>query len=183
MDATLSKKKTGNITTWKIDPVHSEVSFKVKHMMISTVTGHFKEFHASLLTGGDVTTINSLQAEIEVSSLSTNNEDRDNHLKSDDFFNADDYPKIIFKGKSKDGSKLIGQLHIRDIVREVSLDADLSGPALDPYGQTKVGLEIRGEISRKDFGLKWNAVTEAGSVVVGDTVKLIIDAQFIKATS
>ncbi len=170
-------------TRWNIDPVHSEVAFKVKHMMISTVTGHFKNFDARIIANGQDFNFASMEAEIEVDSLSTNNEDRDQHLKPDDFFNAADYPKITFKGKGLEGSKIKGDLKIRDTSKAVRFDVEINGPAVDPYGQTKVGLEIRGEISRKDFGLKWNAVTEAGNVVVADTVKIIIDAQFVRETS
>ncbi len=169
-----------SIQNWAIDPAHSEVAFKVKHMMISTVAGHFSGFNARLATEGDSFKNASLEADIEVDSISTKNEDRDNHLKSDDFFNAAEYPEITFKGNSFDGSKMKGILQIRDVAKEVELEVAITGPVQDPYGQTKAGVEIRGDINRKDFGLKWSAVTEAGNVVVSDTVKLIIDAQFIK---
>lgn len=167
-------------TLWKLDPAHSEVSFKVKHMMISTVTGQFKEFDATLTTEGDTLDNASLEAEIKVDSIDTKNGDRDNHLKSDDFFNAEAFPKITFEGGRRSGDKLEGSLHIRETSRKIPLQAEFNGPVVDPYGQTKAGVEIRGEINRKDFGLKWSAVTEAGNVVVSDTVKIIIDAQFIK---
>jgi polyisoprenoid-binding protein YceI len=167
-------------TIWKIDPVHSEVTFKVKHMMISTITGHFNEFDATLTTDGDSLENASLEAEIEVASIDTKNEERDKHLKSDDFFNADAFPKITFNGSGISGAKMKGSLRIRETAKEIPLEAEISGPAVDPYGQTKAGVEIRGEINRKAFGLNWSAVTEAGNVVVSDTVKLIIDAQFIK---
>jgi polyisoprenoid-binding protein YceI len=167
-------------TIWKIDPVHSEVTFKVKHMMISTITGHFNEFDATLTTDGDSLENASLEAEIEVASIDTKNEERDKHLKSDDFFNADAFPKITFNGSGISGDKMKGTLRIRETVKDIPLEAEISGPAVDPYGQTKAGVEIRGEINRKEFGLNWSAVTEAGNIVVSDTVKLIIDAQFIK---
>lgn len=167
-------------TIWKLDPAHSEVSFKVKHMMISTVTGLFKEFGATLTTEGDTLADASLDAEIMVDSIDTKNEDRDSHLKSDDFFNAAAYPKITFKGKRISRDNMQGSLHIRETTREIPLQAEFNGPVVDPYGQTKAGVEIRGEINRKDFGLMWSAVTEAGNVVVSDTVKIIIDAQFIR---
>jgi polyisoprenoid-binding protein YceI len=167
-------------TIWKIDPVHSEVTFKVKHMMISTITGHFNEFDATLTTDGDSLENASLEAEIEVASIDTKNEERDKHLKSDDFFNADAFPKITFNGSGISGDKMKGTLRIRETVKDIPLEAEISGPAVDPYGQTKAGVEIRGEINRKEFGLNWSAVTEAGNIVVSDTVKLIIDTQFIK---
>lgn len=106
--------------------------------------------------------------------------DRDGHLKSDDFFNAEKYPELTFKSTSFDGSTLIGDLTIRDITKEIELDVDFNGIAVDPYGQTKAGFEIKGNINRKSFNLTWSAVTEAGSIVVSDTIKLVIDLQFIK---
>ncbi len=106
--------------------------------------------------------------------------DRDAHLKSDDFFNAEQYPEISFTSKSFDGDTMVGDLTIRDTTREVSLDVDFNGVAVDPYGQTKAGFEISGKINRKDFGLNWSAVTEAGNIVVSDTVKLLVDIQFVR---
>lgn len=168
------------MTNWVIDPVHSEISFKVKHMMISSVTGYFHGFSATAETKGENTEGLSVDVSIDVDSISTKNKDRDNHLKSDDFFNAEKYPNITFKSKSFDGEKLIGDITIRDITKEIELDVDFNGIAVDPYGQTKAGFELTGQLNRKEFGLKWDAVTEAGSVVVSDKVKLIIDAQMIK---
>lgn len=167
-------------TTWKIDPTHSEVSFKVKHMMISTVTGHFEDFDATAHTEGDDFKNATIDVNIGVDSINTKNKDRDAHLKSDDFFNAGAHPKITFKAKSYNGDKLIGDLTIRDTTKQVTLDVDYNGIAVDPYGQTKAGFEAEGTVNRKDFGLSWNAVTEAGNIVVSDKVKMIIDAQFIK---
>ncbi len=167
-------------TKWNIDTAHSEISFKVKHMMISTVTGQFEDISASVETENDnfINADFSFKAQIE--SINTKNKDRDAHLKSDDFFSAEAYPEITFNSKSFDGSKLIGDLTIRDITKEISLDVDFNGVAVDPYGQTKAGFEITGNLNRKEFNLTWSAVTEAGSIVVGDTIKLIIDLQFIK---
>jgi polyisoprenoid-binding protein YceI len=169
-----------NYTNWTIDNTHSEIAFKVKHMMISTVTGHFEDFDANAKTDGD----NFNNAEIafcaKTSSINTKNNDRDTHLKSADFFNSEKYPEMKFVSKSFTGEQLIGDLTIRDITKEITLDAELNGIAVDPYGQTKAGFEIKGEINRKDFNLTWSAVTEAGSIVVSDKVKLVIDVQFIK---
>jgi len=167
-------------TKWSIDNTHSDVAFKVKHMMISTVTGHFENFEATALTDGDSFENASIEFNAKTDSINTNNKDRDNHLKSDDFFNAEKFPEMKFVSKSFDGEKLVGDLTIRDITKEVTLDAELNGIAVDPYGQTKAGFEISGEINRKEFNLTWSAVTEAGSIVVSDKVKLIIDAQFAK---
>ncbi len=167
-------------TKWAIDPTHSEVGFKVKHMMISTVKGHFEDFNASVESTSEDFSDAKIEVNIDVASINTKNSDRDNHLKSDDFFNAADYPEITFVSKSFNGEKLVGDLTIRDVTKEVILDVDYNGTAVDPYGNTKAGFEISGEVSRKEFGLKWNVVTEAGSIVVSDTVKLVIDAQFVK---
>jgi polyisoprenoid-binding protein YceI len=167
-------------TKWAIDPMHSEFTFKVKHMMISTVSGLFGRFSATAETNGGDFKDAHVKVEVDVNSISTNNTDRDNHLKSDDFFNTEKYPHMTFVSKSFDGEKLTGDLTIRDITKEVTLEAEFNGIAVDPYGQTKAGFELTGEINRKDFGLKWSAVTEAGNVVVSDKVKLIIGAQFVK---
>ncbi|UII23567.1 YceI family protein [Fulvivirga ligni] len=167
-------------TTWAIDPTHSEVSFKVKHMMISTVTGHFESFSGTVETENEQFTDANVEFTIDVDSINTKNADRDGHLKSEDFFAADQHPKISFKSKSFDGSTLVGDLTIRDITKEVALDVDFNGVAVDPYGQTKAGFEVEGKINRKDFGLSWSAVTEAGNIVVSDTVKLVMSVQFIK---
>lgn len=167
-------------TNWLLDPTHSEISFKVKHMMISTVRGHFEDFQATAKTNGDDFNGASLNFSAKTASINTKNKDRDAHLQSDDFFNSEKFPEMTFVSKSFNGDTLVGDLTIRDITKEVTLDAELNGVAVDPYGQTKAGLEIRGEISRKDFNLTWNAVTEAGSVVVSDKVKLVVDVQFVK---
>jgi len=168
-------------TTWNVDTAHSEIGFKVKHMMISTVKGHFEDYTASVETSDDNFSDASFNFNAKIDSVNTKNKDRDIHLKSDDFFSASEYPEMSFISKSFDGEHLTGDLTIRDVTKEVNLDVDFNGIAVDPYGQTKAGFEINGKISRKDFGLTWNAVTEAGSIVVSDTINISIDAQFIKA--
>ncbi|QFZ54454.1 YceI family protein [Oceanihabitans sp. IOP_32] len=167
-------------TNWNVDNSHSEIAFKVKHMMISTVTGHFEDFQATAKTNGDDFNDAIFEFSAKTASINTKNKDRDAHLKSDDFFNSEQYPEMSFTSKSFDGEKLIGDLTIRDITKEVTLEADFNGIAVDPYNQTKAGFEITGEINRKDFNLTWSAVTEAGSIVVSDKVKLVIDIQFTK---
>jgi len=167
-------------TKWAIDPTHSEVGFKVKHMMISTVRGNFNNFEADVYAEKEDFSDAQVTVKISTASISTNNEDRDNHLKSDDFFNAAEYPYITFKSTDYSNGTLKGELSIRDVTKEVELDVDFHGAAVDPYGQHKAGFEISGEINRKDFGLQWSAITEAGNVVVSDKVKLVIDAQFVK---
>ncbi|MCM4166630.1 hypothetical protein KCTC52924_01477 [Arenibacter antarcticus] len=168
-------------TKWNIDTAHSEISFKVKHMMISTVTGHFEDFNATVETESENFVDADFSFTAKTGSINTKNKDRDAHLKSDDFFNAEKFPEMTFKSKSYDGSTLTGDLTIRDVTKEIELNVDFNGIAVDPYGQTKAGFEATGSINRKNFNLTWSAVTEAGSIVVSDTVKLIIDLQFIKA--
>lgn len=167
-------------TVWKVDPAHSEFTFKVKHMMISTMSGEFGKFDITVETNEDDFTDAGIQVEVEVDSIATKNNDRDNHLKSDDFFNAEKYPLITFKSKSFDGETLVGELTIRDVTKQVKLETEFNGIAVDPYGQTKAGFELTGEINRKEFGLKWDAVTEAGKIVVSDKVKLGINVQLVK---
>ncbi len=169
-----------NKTTWSIDQAHSDIAFKVKHMMISTVTGHFQDFTATATTEGDSFQNAHIEFTAKTDSINSKNADRDAHLKGEEFFNAAKYPEIKFVSKSFDGSQLVGDLTIREVTKEVSLDAEVSEVAVDPYGQSKVGIELRGEVNRKDFNLTWSAVTEAGNVVVSDKVKLVLDAQFIK---
>lgn len=149
-------------------------------MMISTVTGHFEDFTATAKTDGTNFNDVSFEFSAKTASINTKNKDRDTHLQSDDFFNSEKFPEMKFTSKSFDGEKLIGDLTIRDVTKEITLNADFNGVAVDPYGQTKAGFEISGEVSRKEFNLTWNAVTEAGSIVVSDKVKLVVDVQFTK---
>lgn len=176
---------TAVATTWGIDTMHSEIQFKVRHMMISTVTGQFNEFEGRLITETEDLEGASIYFSADINSINTNNAQRDAHLKSDDFFNADAYPKLEFISKSftkvSDGKyKLVGDMTIRDNTKTIELDVDYFGQMVDPYGNTKAGFEINGSISRKAFGLKWNAVTEAGGVVVSDDVKLHLNVQLAK---
>lgn len=177
---------TETTTLWNIDASHSEVQFKVKHLVISTVTGSFGSYEAKVETPED-SSFEDARAyfEADINSISTNDEDRDNHLKSDDFFNAEEHPKLKFESTSitKTGNNkynITGNLTIRDVTKVITLKAIHGGTVEDPYGQTKAGFEVTGSINRKEFGLKWSAVTEAGSVVVGDEVRLILNVQFVK---
>jgi polyisoprenoid-binding protein YceI len=170
-------------TKWSIDPTHSEVQFKIKHLVISTVTGQFNEFSGSLES--EDKNFNGANARFEalISSISTNNSDRDAHLKSADFFDADNYPTLKFESREfthlKDNLyKITGDFTIKGITKEISLDAEYGGSMIDFYGNEKAGFEISGKINRKDFGLTWSAVTEAGGVVVSDEVKLQLNVQF-----
>lgn len=167
-------------TIWKIDTTHSEINFKVKHMMISTVTGSFEKFDGKVETENEDFKNAKFSFSAEINSVNTNNKDRDTHLKSDDFFGSEKHPQLTFQSKSFDGEKMVGDLTIKGVTKEITLDTEFNGTAVDPYGQTKAGFEFEGQVNRKDFGLTWDAVTEAGNVVVSDKVKLIASLQFIK---
>jgi polyisoprenoid-binding protein YceI len=171
--------------TWKIDPAHSEIQFKVKHLMITTVTGYFRKFDCEVISETeDFNSTTSIKFTADIDSIETNNEQRDTHLKSEDFFNAEKYGQVIFVGTKYDAlnnsATLYGNLTIRGITKAVKLDVEFGGSVLDPYGQKKAGFTINGRISRKEFELKWNAVTEAGSVVVSDEVKVHAEVQMVK---
>ncbi len=172
-------------TKWQIDTTHSEVQFKVKHMMISTVTGSFSEFNATVETDGEDFTTAKAEFTAELNSISTNNEQRDTHLKSADFFDAANHAQVKFassKLEKKDDENYIlhGDLTIRGITKQVQLSVEFGGVAVDPWGNTRAGFMINGKISRKEYGLNWNAVTEAGGIVVSDDVRLHVNASFIK---
>lgn len=172
-------------TTWKVDPAHSEVQFKVKHLMITTVTGYFKTFDVEVETeGDDFTRASKLFFTADINSIDTNNAQRDTHLKSGDFFNSEEYAQVIFKGSKYEAAgsdyKLTGDLTIRGTTKPVELNVEFGGIVVDPYGQTKAGFTVDGKINRKDFGLSWNAVTEAGQVVVSNEVKVHCEIQLVK---
>lgn len=172
------------MATYKIDASHSDIIFKVKHLMITTVTGQFKTFDATLTAEAEDFSDAVVTFTADINSVDTRSEQRDTHLKSDDFFAAEKYPELKFTstsfGKNGNGYVLKGDLTIRDVTKPVELHADFNGVAVDPWGQTKVGFEAEGKIKRKEFGLGWDAVTEAGGVVVSDEVKLQFHVQFVK---
>lgn len=172
-------------TTWKLDPSHSEVQFKVKHLMITTVTGYFKSFDLDVVTeNDDFSTASKIEFTADISSIDTNNQQRDTHLKSADFFDAENHGQLTFVGKKyqSDGDEgnLQGDLTIRGTTRPVNVIVEFGGIVVDPYGQTKAGFTVSGKISRKDFGLTWNAVTEAGQVVVSDDIRIHCEIQLVK---
>jgi polyisoprenoid-binding protein YceI len=177
-------KNMSNQGKWVLDPMHSEVQFKVKHLVISTVTGTFNMFDGSLVSETEDFSGAQIDFSLDVNSVYTNQTDRDNHLKSADFFNAESFPKITFKSTSftKDGDdyKLEGHLTIKDVTKLVTLDVEFGGTATDFYGNVKAGFEVTGKINRKDFGLTWDGITEAGAIVVGQDIKLAINVQFAK---
>lgn len=167
-------------TKWILDKSHSEVQFKVKHMVISTVSGEFLDFDAHAETADESFTNPSFEFEAKVDSINTKNPQRDEHLKSDDFFNAGEFPVLNFKGQGLDGDKVNGEITIKGITKPITLNADFGGVIKDPYGNQRAGFEFEGEINRKDFGLNWSATTEAGGLVVADKVKLIVNLELIK---
>lgn len=172
-------------TKWAIDPTHSEIGFKVKHMMFTNVSGKFDSYEGGIETEGDDFTDAVFSFSADINSIDTRNADRDTHLKSGDFFDAENHPKLGFTSTSftkiNDNSfELIGDLSIRGVSKQVAFPAEFSGLMTDPWGNTKVGLNIEGKINRKDWGLNWNSALEAGGVLVGEEVKLVIDLQFVK---
>lgn len=175
---------TATTTKWAIDPSHSEIQFKVKHLMISTVTGSFKEFGAEVELEGD--DLNNAQVRFwaNTDSIFTNDEKRDGHLRSGDFFESGKYPKLSFTSTRIEGSgsawKMTGDLTIKDVTRPVTLDVEWSGVAKDPWGNTKAGLNLSGKLDRKEFGLTWNAALEAGGVLVSDEVRILAEVQLAK---
>lgn len=172
------------MTTYTIDPAHSEIVFKVRHLVISTVSGNFSKFDATMTSEKEDFSDAQVNFEADVNSISTNNEQRDGHLKADDFFDVAKYPALNFKStsiKKKSDTEFIldGDLTIRDVTKPISLEVVYNGSATF-YGQTKYGFEITGKINRKDFGLKWNAVTETGGIALSDEVKLALNVQMVK---
>src|SRR6187402_2420407 len=171
-------------TKWAIDPTHSEIGFKVKHMMFTNVSGTFGTYDSTIATEDDNFDNASFEFSADIDSISTNNTDRDNHLKSGDFFDAENYPKLTFKASSfaKDGDdyELAGDLTLRGVTKSVKFPAEFSGLMKDPWGNTKAGLNISGKINRKDWGLNWNSALETGGVLVGEDVRLNIELQLIK---
>lgn len=171
--------------TWALDPTHSEIQFKVKHLMITNVTGHFSNFSVSATTEENDFTNASILFTAEVDSLSTGNEMRDGHLKSPDFFDAVNHPQMKFTStrfeKSDDGIYVLyGDLTLRKITKNIKLDVQSGGVVKDGYGNTKAGFSVSGKIKRKEFGLNWDAVTEAGGVVVSDEVRINCEIQLIE---
>lgn len=172
-------------TKWGIDTTHSEVQFKVKHLVISTVTGFFRKFDGEVVSETEDFNGAKVTFNIEVASIDTNVTDRDAHLKSPDFFAADQYPKISFKNgvlKKVDGEnyQLTGELTIRETTKTVDLQVVYGGQTTDPWGNRRAGFELTGKVNRKLFGLNWSALTEAGNVVVADEVKLQLNVELVR---
>jgi len=171
-------------TTYDLDPVHSHLGFSVRHMMVSQQRGQFSGVTGSLVLDRDNLAASRVEVSIDVATINTNNADRDNHLRSADFFDAANHPKMTFVSREvkaqPDGQlRVTGELTIRGNTRTVVLDAEpISDESRDPFGNIKVGTSVTGKVSRKDFGLIWNAVLETGGVALADDVKLMLDVQF-----
>ncbi len=169
--------------TWKIDPAHSQVQFSVKHMMISTVRGHFEKFEADATINPADISQSKVVAKAQAASIQTGEAQRDGHLKSPDFFNAEAFPELVLETKKVkvDGEDLVvdAELTIRDVTRPVQFKGEVQGPAKDPWGNQRIAFSLSAEINREDFGLTWNQALEAGGVLVGKKVKLHLEVQFV----
>lgn len=173
-------------TTWALEPSHSEITFKVRHMMISNVSGQFKKFESTVETEGDDLTTADVTFSADIDSISTNNEQRDGHLKSPDFFDAATYTQLVFESTSMektgdDTYKLHGNLTMRGVTNTIALDVEFGGIIKDPFGYTRAGFTVTGKVNRKDYGLNWSALTEAGGLVVSDDVKFEAHMEYVKA--
>jgi len=173
-------------TKWAIDPSHSEITFKVKHLMITNIKGEFKEFSATVLTEGNDFSTAEIDFTANAASVYTGSEDRDTHLKSPDFFDAEQFAQLKFvsakvEKESDSDFKLYGDLTIKDVTNKVKLDVEFGGLMKDPWGVEKAGFTVSGKINRKDWGLNWNAALEAGGVLVSDEVKISCDIQLIRS--
>ena len=167
-------------TKWNLDPAHSEITFKVRHMMISNVKGEFTDFDVQLESEDDNFKNVTAKAEIKTDSINTKSADRDTHLKSADFFNAEKHPLITFTTNSMN-DHVSGNITMNGITKPIDLDISYGGTSVDPWGNTKAGFSFEGKIKRSDFGLNWNAALETGGVMVSDEVKIAGDLQFVKA--
>ncbi|MCG2792505.1 MAG: YceI family protein [Weeksellaceae bacterium] len=166
-------------TKWQLDPTHSEITFKVKHLMISNIKGEFTKFNAEIESEDDTFTNAKVSGTVDTDSVFTNNADRDTHLKGSDFFNAEANPKITFESTSFNGD-VTGNLTLNGVTKPVTLEVDFGGINTDPWGNTKAGFSFEGKIKRSDFGLTWNATLETGGVMVSEEVKIAGELQFVK---
>ncbi len=162
--------------TWRIDPAHSRVEFSIRHMGIASIRGSFAEYEG-VIAGGDEPRVSGA---IRVASVDTRDEARDGHLQSPDFFDAERYPQMTFASTRFAEGKVIGELTIRGVTREVELDARVTGAGTDPWGNERLGLELEGEIDRHDFGVSWNTALPTGGLLLGDTVRLAAGFSAVK---
>jgi len=182
---THSEPEAGTRNVWQFDPNHTLVEFVAKHMMITTVRGRFKGVQGTLILDETDPSNSSVEVDLDAASLYSGVDYRDNHLKSGDFLEVEKYPKITFKSTrvepaGSDHARVIGNLTIRDVTREVVLDTELTGRAKNPMGQEVVAFDAKTSINRKDFGLNWNLALESGGWLVGDTIKIEIAAEGVR---
>jgi polyisoprenoid-binding protein YceI len=171
--------------TWRVDPAHSSVAFEVKHMMIATVRGHFREFYGTIEAAPDPAE-SRVSGAVQTASIDTGQSDRDAHLRSADFFDAERYPEASFESTRIEplgGAewRLTGEVTIKDVTREVTFDATVQGAGEDPWGNERVGIAVRGSVNRNDFGLTWQQRLAAGGLLVGEEVKVMIDVSAVRA--
>lgn len=182
--ATETAPRVGAKTAWKLDPAHTLVEFSAKHLMITTVRGRIGEVEGTIYTDESDPKKSSVEAVLKGASIDTRNEQRDQHLRSADFLNAEAFPEITFKSKRSDGDakhfKLVGDLTIRGTTREVTLDVEYGGRTRDPWGGERVGFSASGKIDRRDFGLVWNQALETGGVVVGNDIRINLEVEAVK---
>lgn len=173
---------TDTKTKWSLDPTHSELTFKVKHLMITNVTGQFSVINAEVEASGADFSDAKVAFAADAGSINTANEQRDGHLKSPDFFDAAQFPNLTFSSNHYDAAsgKITGELTIKDVTKTVTLDAEFSGTNKDPWGNEKAGFSISGKINRTDWGLNWNAALETGGVLVSEEVRIAAEVQFVK---
>ena len=177
---------TMTTTKWGLDKAHSEIQFKAKHMMITNVTGGFKDYDATIETEGEDFSTTQIRFTAATASVSTGSDQRDGHLKAEDFFNVGKFPELTFVStnvtKTGEGKYILtGDMTIRDVTKPVTLDVVFEGKVVDPWGNTKYGFTLNGKLSRKEFGLTWNVITEAGGILVSDDVKIEASVQIAKA--
>lgn len=166
--------------TYNVDKSHSNVGFKVKHMMVSNVIGNFNNFSGTFEYDENTNTLKSIEGTVEVVSINTENEKRDNHLRSSDFFAANEYPTITFSLDKIENEKAYGKLTMRGVTKDVVLDIETAGTTIkDPWGNTRTGFSLTGKINRMDYGIKYNSILEAGGVAVGEEVKLNVEIEGI----
>lgn len=182
-----SKSRIMATTKWALDPTHSELGFKIKHLMISNVSGKFTNFDVKVETAGDDFSNASVVATVDVASINTNNEQRDAHLRNADFFEVEKHPSITFRSTKvekvdDDTFSLYGDLTIKDTTKPVKLSVEYSGIAKDPWGNTKAGFTVTGKINRKDWGINYNAVLETGGLMLGEELKIQSEIQLVKQT-
>lgn len=182
----MAETKSHLTGTYAIDPVHSRIGFAVRHAMVSKIRGSFNDFEGSGFFDADEPSNSQLQLRIKADSIDTRNEDRDAHLRTNDFFDMDNYPEITFtstsvEGKGEDAFLVTGDLTVRGVSKPVTIDFEYTGAATDPFGNNRVGFEGTAEVNRKDWGINWNATLDAGGVMIGDKVTLDLDVSAIRS--